>query len=91
MVAYEPIWAIGTGKTAGPGDAQEAQAALRSAVQERYGAAVASGLRILYGGSAKPGNAAALLAEPDVDGLLVGGASLAPESFAAIVEAAEGT
>ncbi|MCG8557966.1 MAG: triose-phosphate isomerase, partial [Proteobacteria bacterium] len=89
VVAYEPVWAIGTGRTAGPDDAQQAHAALRAQVRERFGEAVACAMRILYGGSARPDNAAGLLAEPDVDGLLVGGASLAAESLASIVEAAE--
>ncbi|MCG8554000.1 MAG: triose-phosphate isomerase [Proteobacteria bacterium] len=89
VVAYEPVWAIGTGRTAGPDDAQQAHAALRAQVRERFGEAVASAMRILYGGSARPDNAAGLLAEADVDGLLVGGASLAAESLASIVEAAE--
>jgi len=86
VVAYEPIWAIGTGRTASPEQAQEAI----SFIRETLGAlgAGAEQARILYGGSVKPGNAAELIAQPDVDGALVGGASLDPGDFAAIVEAA---
>jgi triosephosphate isomerase len=86
VVAYEPIWAIGTGRTATPEQAQEACAFIRDVLRE--GGAVADAVRILYGGSVKPDNAAELLAQPDIDGALVGGASLDPEEFAAIVEAA---
>jgi triosephosphate isomerase len=86
VVAYEPIWAIGTGRTASPEQAQEACAFIRDVLRERGGEADA--VRILYGGSVKPANAAELLSQPDIDGALVGGASLDPEDFAAIVEAA---
>jgi len=86
VIAYEPIWAIGTGRTATSEQAQEACAFIRDVVRER--GAVADAVRILYGGSVKPANAAELLAQPDIDGALVGGASLDPEEFAAIVEAA---
>jgi triosephosphate isomerase len=86
VVAYEPIWAIGTGRTATAEQAQQACAYIRDVLRERGGEADA--VRILYGGSVKPANAAELLALPDVDGALVGGASLDPEEFAAIVEAA---
>jgi triosephosphate isomerase len=86
VIAYEPIWAIGTGRTATPEQAQEACAYIRDVVRMRGG--VADELRVLYGGSVKPANAAELLALPDVDGALVGGASLDAEDFAAIVEAA---
>jgi len=85
VVAYEPIWAIGTGRTATPEQAQEACAFIRDVLRER--GAVAGAVRILYGGSVKPANAAELLAQPDIDGALVGGASLDPDDFAAIVEA----
>lgn len=86
VVAYEPIWAIGTGKVATPEQAQEACAFIRDVLRAR--GAAADEVRILYGGSVKPGNATELLALPDVDGALVGGASLDAEDFAAIVEAA---
>ncbi len=87
VIAYEPIWAIGTGKTATAEDAQEMSAALRRALHNLY-PAHAESLRILYGGSMKPGNAAELLAKPDVNGGLVGGASLDVDDFASIVAAA---
>ncbi|HVO55749.1 MAG TPA: triose-phosphate isomerase [Solirubrobacterales bacterium] len=86
VVAYEPIWAIGTGRTATPEQAQEACAYIRDVLRLR--GAAADEVRILYGGSVKPANAAELLALPDVDGALVGGAALDAEEFAAIVEAA---
>jgi triosephosphate isomerase (TIM) len=86
VVAYEPIWAIGTGRTASPEQAQEAIAFIRDTL--RILGAPADEVRILYGGSVKPGNAAELMAEQDIDGALVGGASLDPGEFAAIVEAA---
>jgi triosephosphate isomerase len=86
VIAYEPIWAIGTGRTATPDQAQEACAFIRDVLRARGGAA--DRVRILYGGSVKPGNAAELLSLPDVDGALVGGASLDAEDFAAIVDAA---
>jgi triosephosphate isomerase len=87
VLAYEPIWAIGTGRTAAPTDAQQVHAAIRGRLDERYGPALAHRMRILYGGSVKPDNAQALMAEPDIDGALVGGASLEEESFGAIVRA----
>jgi triosephosphate isomerase len=88
VVAYEPVWAIGTGKVATPEDAQEMCAALRARLAELYSAEVAGAVRILYGGSVKSGNAAELLGQPDVDGALVGGASLDGEEFAKICAAA---
>jgi triosephosphate isomerase len=87
VVAYEPVWAIGTGKTATPEIAQEMHAAIRATLTKLFGAG-GEAMRILYGGSVKPDNAATLMAAPDIDGALVGGASLAPDSFAAIVHAA---
>jgi triosephosphate isomerase len=86
VIAYEPIWAIGTGRTATPEQADEAIAFIRDVVRRRGGAA--DELRILYGGSVKPANAAELLGRPEIDGALVGGAALDPDDFAAIVEAA---
>ncbi len=88
VIAYEPVWAIGTGRTASPEQAQETQAYVRSVIERLYGAGVAEAIRIQYGGSVKPGNAAELIAQPDIDGFLVGGASLDPNSFADIVRAA---
>lgn len=87
IIAYEPIWAIGTGQTATPEQAQRVHAYIRSLIKDKYGAEIASGVRILYGGSMKPENAAELTAQIDVDGGLVGGAALDPDSFAKIVEA----
>jgi triosephosphate isomerase len=87
LVAYEPVWAIGTGETATPADASDAHGTIRARLTEAIGAR-ASEVPLLYGGSVKPANAAELLAAPDVDGVLVGGASLDPESFIRIAEAA---
>jgi triosephosphate isomerase len=88
VLAYEPVWAIGTGKNATPQQAQEAHAFIRGRVAQLAGAAVADNLIIQYGGSVKPENAASLLGQPDVDGALVGGASLRADQFLAIVRAA---
>ena len=90
VIAYEPVWAIGTGKVATPQDAQEVCADIRARLAELYSAELAGGVRILYGGSVKAANAAELLAQPDVDGALVGGASLDGSEFAAICLAAAG-
>lgn len=84
-IAYEPVWAIGTGKTATPGMAQEAHAFIRELFERNFNKKLANSLRILYGGSVKPENASALMAEVDLDGALVGGASLKPESFFGII------
>jgi len=84
VIAYEPVWAIGTGEVATPDDAEEVCAAIRGHVSAVHGAAVGSGARILYGGSVKPGNMAAIMAQPDIDGALVGGASLDAAEFVRI-------
>ena len=86
VIAYEPIWAIGTGKTATPEDAQAVCAHVRSVVRDTFGADAADAVRIQYGGSVKPTNAAELMGQPDIDGALVGGASLVAEDFALIVQ-----
>jgi triosephosphate isomerase len=86
VVAYEPVWAIGTGKTATPELAAEAHAVIRSEASEVFGEEFAGKLRILYGGSVKPDNASTLMAQEEIDGALVGGASLDPKSFAGIVK-----
>ena len=85
IIAYEPVWAIGTGKTATPEQAQEMHGFIRQSISEVHGQSVADGMRILYGGSVKPENIAELMSQDDVDGALVGGASLEAESFAKIV------
>jgi triosephosphate isomerase len=85
IIAYEPVWAIGTGKTATPEQAQEMHGFIRTCLSESHSAVVADEVRILYGGSVKPDNIATLMSQPDVDGALVGGASLEAESFAKIV------
>lgn len=87
VLAYEPVWAIGTGRTATPDQAQAMHAFIRGLLRERYSDATASRIHLLYGGSMKPANAEELLAQPDVDGGLIGGASLKAADFAAIVEA----
>ena len=86
-IAYEPVWAIGTGKTATPEQAQEVHAYIRNWLQDRYGLEVSQNCRIQYGGSVKPENANELLNRPDIDGALVGGASLKADSFAGIIKA----
>jgi triosephosphate isomerase len=88
VVAYEPVWAIGTGRNATPDQAQQAHVYIRRRIGEKFGEEVARSLPIQYGGSVKPDNAASLLGQPDVDGALVGGASLVAEQFLAIVRAA---
>ncbi len=88
VIAYEPVWAIGTGQTATPEIASEAHALIRSEAGKRFGREAADQLSILYGGSVKPDNINALMREPELDGALVGGASLDPQSFAKIVKAA---
>ncbi len=85
VIAYEPVWAIGTGKTASDAQAQEVHAVIRGLVAKLFGQAAADGIRILYGGSVKPDNVKGLMAQTDIDGALVGGASLKADSFAAIV------
>jgi triosephosphate isomerase len=85
VVAYEPVWAIGTGRNATPAQAQEVHAAIRRLIAKRFDASIADAVRIQYGGSVKPENAAELLTQPDIDGALVGGASLKADSFTRIV------
>ena len=87
ILAYEPVWAIGTGKTATDDQAEEMHAFIRNLIAEKYGKEVAENTSILYGGSCKPTNAAALFAKPNVDGGLIGGAALKAESFMGIVNA----
>jgi len=84
VVAYEPVWAIGTGKVATPEDAQEVCGAIRDRISAVHGGEVAAGVRILYGGSVKPDNMPAIMAQPDIDGALVGGASLDAGDFVRI-------
>ena len=86
-IAYEPVWAIGTGETATPDQAQQTHKFIRGQVGEKFGAEVAEAMRIQYGGSVKPENAADLMSQPDVDGALLGGAALDAEKFAAIIKA----
>jgi len=87
VVAYEPVWAIGTGKTASPEQAEEVHAFIRKWVSDNYSASIAEGLRILYGGSVKPDNAKELMGQENIDGALVGGASLKAGDFSAIIRA----
>jgi triosephosphate isomerase len=84
VIAYEPVWAIGTGRVATPENAQEVCGAIRGWILERHGSGTAERIRILYGGSVNASNVAALMAQPDIDGCLVGGASLKVDEFAAI-------
>jgi triosephosphate isomerase len=90
IIAYEPVWAIGTGKTATPADAQDAHAKIRAVIDDLYGDVVAGATRIQYGGSVKPSNAAELFAQTDIDGGLIGGASLKTDDFLDIIRAAAG-
>ena len=85
VIAYEPVWAIGTGEVATPDDAQEVCGAIRARLAELYSPSIAAGIRVLYGGSVKAGNVAGLMEMPDVDGGLVGGASIDPDEFVALV------
>ena len=85
VIGYEPVWAIGDGETATPQVAAAAHRLIRARAEDRFGAEAANKVRILYGGSVKPGNAQSLMVEPEIDGFLVGGASLDPVSFAALV------
>ena len=87
VIAYEPVWAIGTGKTATSDQAQDMHAHIRNVISEKYGKEIADNTSILYGGSCKPSNAKELFAKPDVDGGLIGGAALQADSFMGIVEA----
>ncbi len=89
-IAYEPVWAIGTGKVATPEQAEEVHSNLRSVIESRYNTSIAAAVRIQYGGSVKPDNVAELMAQENIDGALVGGASLSPESFLGIVHGAVG-
>lgn len=89
VIAYEPVWAIGTGRNATPGQAEEVHRMIRDLLKERFGPSIADELRILYGGSVKPDNAAELLTQSDIDGALVGGACLKADSFISIIQAAK--
>ena len=86
VIAYEPIWAIGTGATATPDDAQEGCKLIRDTVGDLYKSETAETVRIQYGGSVKPGTVVELMAEPDIDGALIGGASLSPDDFAGCIQ-----
>ena len=91
VLAYEPVWAIGTGKVATPAQAEEVHADLRKQLEKRYNAEIADTVRILYGGSVKPDNAAELIGQPNIDGALIGGASLKADDFLAIAAASVAT
>lgn len=88
VIAYEPIWAIGTGKSSSAQDANEVCAHIRQVVKEQFSQAAADAIRIQYGGSVKPANIKEYMAQPDIDGALVGGASLEPQSFLQLLEGA---
>jgi len=90
IIAYEPVWAIGTGKTATPDQAQEVHSHLRTLLREQFGPEVSQGVKLIYGGSVKPSNAAELASQEDIDGALVGGASLEPDSFLEIIRGCSG-
>ena len=90
VIAYEPVWAIGTGRTASPAQAEEVHAMIRGLLGDLYDVSIAQQIRIQYGGSVKPANAAELLSQPNIDGALVGGASLKASDFLSIIEAARG-
>ncbi len=89
VIAYEPVWAIGTGKTASAAQAQEVHAFIRGLIDSKYGQSVAQSVRILYGGSVKPDNAKEIFGQEDIDGGLIGGASLKPRDFFDIIKAAQ--
>ena len=88
VIAYEPVWAIGTGETASPEQAQEMHAYIREIIAQQYDRTLADSISILYGGSVKPANASSIFSQPDVDGGLIGGASLKADDFSAIVQSA---
>ena len=91
IIAYEPVWAIGTGKTASAAEANEVSRYIRRVIAEAFGPQVADEVRILYGGSVKPDNIASFMAQPDIDGGLIGGASLDADAFRSLVEAGSGS